>query len=131
MNSDGIKLFCAGILFQALLLLFGRLELKDIFYLMGLCVVSLVGFIAGKHEHPYDISSHFFFVAGIFAIGYALVFKEKVLQRINKEILLVWTLVGLYTALQIPFIVSHHQLLFLLLMLSLLAVVNAFISIAD
>ena len=125
-NSQAIILFYAGILAQAVFLLIGQLTLKDAGMVLACCAGSLLGFIPGKHEHMYDLSSHWFIVACAFSIGYALCFKKKILEHIDKEILLVWTLVGLYIALQTPFIVSHPQLLIVLLSLSLLAVINAF-----
>ena len=126
MNSQTIIPFYAGILTQAVFLLLGQLGLKDAGKLMACCAGSALGFIPGKHERNYDLSFHLFMVACVFAVAYAFCFKKKILQHINKEILLVWTLVGLYLALQTPFIVAHSQLLMLVLALSLIAVVNAF-----
>ena len=126
MNSQVIVLFYAGILAQAVFLLLGQMTLKDAGLVLACCAGSALGLIPGKHEHRYDFNFHLFLVACAFAIGYAFCFKKKILQHIDKEILLVWTLVGLYVALQTPFIVSHPQLLILLLGLGLIAVINAF-----
>jgi len=125
-NSQTIIPFYAGILAQAVFLLLGQFGLKDAAKLLACCAGSALGFIPGKHERNYALSFHLFAVACVFAVAYAFCFKKKILQHIDKEILLVWTLVGLYLALQTPFIVSHSQLLVLVLCLSLIAVVNAF-----
>jgi len=126
MNSQAIILFYAGILTQAVFLLLGRMTFKDAGLILACCAGSLLGLVPGKHEHHYDLSTHWFFVACVFAVGYAFCFKKKILTHIDKEILMVWTLVGLYAALQTPFIVAHPQLPYPLLGLSLIAVVNAF-----
>jgi len=125
-NSDAILFFFAGLLTQGFILLIGRMTMKDAGIVLACALGSLLGFIPGKHEQPYDPHLHYLVVVVIFTLGYTIFLKKKVLQHINKEILLVWTLVAVYTALKIPYIVSHPQLLILLLMLSLLAVVNAF-----
>jgi hypothetical protein len=65
-------------------------------------------------------------VACVFAIAYAVCFKKKILEHLDKEILLVWTLVGLYVALQTPFIIEHRPLLLIVLALNIAAVFNAF-----
>ena len=62
----------------------------------------------------------------MFAITYALCFKKKILERINKEILMVWTLVGLYIAVRSPLVMAYPPVLLLLLGLGLLPVLNAF-----
>ena len=67
-----------------------------------------------------------FLIACAFAIGYALCFKKKILERINKEILMVWTLVGLYIALRTPLITAYPLVMMILLALSLIPIVNAF-----
>jgi hypothetical protein len=125
-NSEAIIPFYAGILAQAVFLLLGRMELKDAGKILACCAGSAFGLIPGKHEHNYNLSFHLFLVACIFAIGYAFCFKQKILEHIDKEILLVWNLIGLYVALQSPFVVSHPELLILLLILSLIVVINAF-----
>lgn len=126
MNSEAMIAFFAGMLVQAVFLLLGKLEPKDLVIILLCCAGSALGLIPGKHEHNYDFSFHLFIAACVFAVAYAYIFKEKILERINKEIVMVWTLVGLYIALGFPFIVSHQQLTFLLLALSLLPIVNAF-----
>lgn len=126
MNSEAIIPFYAGILAQAVFLLVGQMKLKDAAKILACCAGSMLGLLPGKHEHHYNLSLHLFLVACAFAIGYALCFKKKILEHIDKEILLVWNLIGLYVALQSPFVVSHPELLILLLILSLIAVINAF-----
>lgn len=126
MNSDAIILFYAGIVAQALFLLIGRMGLKDAGQVLACCGISLFGLIPGKHEHVYDPHLHLFMVACIFAIAYACFFKKKVLERINQEILMVWTLVFLYIMAQTPFIADHAWLFIPLAAASLLAVINAF-----
>jgi len=125
-NSEAIALFYAGVLVQAVFLLLGQLSLKDARMILACCAGSVLGLIPGKHEHSYNLSFHLFMVACFFAVFYALCFKKKILVHIDKEILLVWTLVGLYIALQAPLIVSHPPLLIPLLILSLIAIINAF-----
>ncbi len=126
MNTDVLWLFYAGILAQAICLLTGQFEPKDFLKLGGCCLASLVGLLPGKHETHYHFNLHLFFLACIFAAGYSGCFKKKILERINKEILMVWTLVGLYIALRTPLVASHPPVFLLLLMLGLLPVLNAF-----
>lgn len=126
MNTDVLWLFYAGILSQAIFLLMGQFEPKDFLKLGGCCLGSLIGLIPGKHEHNYHLNGHLFAIACAFAIGYALCFKEKILERINKEILMVWTLVGLYIAVRTPLVMSHPQVFLTLLALGLLPIINAF-----
>jgi hypothetical protein len=107
MKTDVLWLFYAGILVQAIFLLIGRSESKDFLKIGGCCLGSLAGLIPGKRETNYHLNTHLFIIACIFAIGYALCFKEKILERINKEILMVWTLVGLCIALRTPLVMSY------------------------
>jgi len=126
MNTDVLWLFYAGIFAQAIFLLIGQFEPKDFLKVGGCCVGSLAGLIPGKHETHYHLNFHLFLIACVFAIGYALCFKEKILERINKEILMVWTLVGLYIALRTPLVMSYPPIFPALLVLGLLPVINAF-----
>lgn len=126
MNTQAITLFYAGMLAQAIFLLLGQMSFKDAGILLICLAGSLAGFIPGKHEHHFDLSNHWFPVACIFAIAYAVFFKKKILEHIDKEILMVWTVVGLYTALQTPFIIEHPPLLILIAVLCLIAIANAF-----
>jgi hypothetical protein len=127
MNVEVIWLFYAGILAQAIFLISGRFEGKDVLKLSGCCAASgLLGLIPGKHETHYDLKAHLFYIACLFVFGYAVCFKEKVLERIDKEILMVWTLVGLFIAAQTPLVTSHPPVLIFFVVLSLVPVVNAF-----
>ena len=126
MNTDVLWLFYAGILAQAIFLLLGQLEPKDFLKFGGCCLGSLAGLLPGKHESHYALNFHLFLVACVFAVAYAWCFKKRILERINKEILMVWTLVGLYIALRTPLVASHPLVFLLLLMLGLLPVINAF-----
>jgi hypothetical protein len=126
MNTDAITWFYAGIVVQAVFLLVGQFERKDAGKFLACCAGSLIGFIPGKHETNYNPSLHLFMVPCIFAIIYALCFKEKILERINKEILMVWSLIGLYIAFQTPFITAYPPVFMTLLILSLLPIANAF-----
>jgi hypothetical protein len=128
MNSESVILFYAGMVVQAVFLPFGQLSWKDAGTFLICCGVSLAGFIPGKHEHNYDLRLHLFLAACLFAIIYAVCFKKKILERINREILMVWTLVGLYVVVETPFIVANPYLSFPLMVLSLIAVINAFAS---
>jgi hypothetical protein len=126
MSTDLLWLFYAGIFAQAIFLLMGRFEPRDFPKLGGCCLCSLAGLIPGKHETNYHLNIHLFLIACAFAIGYALCFKKKILERINKEILMVWTLVGLYIALRTPLITAYPLVMMILLALSLIPIVNAF-----
>jgi len=90
------------------------------------CAGSTAGLIPGKHENPYHLPLHLLIVAGVFALAYAAFFKEKILERINREILMVWTLAGLYIAFETPAIASNPHLWLPTVVLSLVAIVNAF-----
>ena len=118
--------FYAGLLVQAVFLLVGQLERSDLTKLLGCCAGSLFGLIPAKHEHRYDPSFHLFFVACVFSVIYACFFKRKVLEHINKEILMVWTMIGLYIALQTPLITGYPPVLIVLSVLSVIPVANAF-----
>ena len=126
MNTDFLWLFYAGIFAQAIFLLIGRFEPKDFAKLGVCCLGSLAGLIPGKHETNYHLNIHLFLVACAFAIVYAFCFKKKILERINKEILMVWTLVGLYIVLRIPLVISYPPVFVPLLVLGLLPIMNAF-----
>lgn len=126
MESDLVWLFYAGMLGQAVFLLLGQFDAKDYLKLLGCCVASPFGLIPGRHETHYSLPLHLFLVACVFTIGYAICFKKKILERINKEILMVWTLVGLYIALQTPLVTAYPPVMIVLLALSLIPVVNAF-----
>ncbi len=126
MNFDNIWPFYAGILVQAVFLLLGQFGRGDLLKFLGACGGSLLGLLPGKHETHYYLPLHLFLIACFFSVFYALCFKKKVLERINKEILMVWTLVGLYIALQTPFITAWPPAMMVLLGLSLIPVVNAF-----
>jgi hypothetical protein len=126
MNTDVLWLFYAGIFAQAIFLLTGRFESKDFLKLGGCCLSALAALIPGKHETHYNLNFHLFLIACVFAVGYAWCFKKRILERINKEILMVWTLVGLYIALRTPLVASHPPVFLVLLMLGLLPVINAF-----
>jgi hypothetical protein len=126
MNPDVLWPFYAGILAQAVFLLIGRFEPKDFTKLGGCCLGSLLGLIPGKHETHYNLNLHLFFIACVFSVVYALCFKKKILERINKEILIVWTLIGLYIAFRTPLVMSYPPVFLPLLVLGLLPVINAF-----
>ena len=126
MNTDILWLFYAGIVAQAVFLLLGRFEPGDFPKLGGCCLVSFAGLIPGKHETHYHLNVHLFLIACAFAIAYAWCFKEKILERINKEILMVWTLAGLYVVFRSPLVISHPPVFIPLLVLGLLPIINAF-----
>lgn len=126
MNLEAVWPFYAGILVQAVFLLVGQFERSDLTKLLGCCAGSLLGLMPGKHEHQYDLSFHLLAVAGIFTIIYVGFFKEKLLERINKEILMVWTLIGLYVALQTPLITESRAAIIVLVIFSAIPVINAF-----
>jgi hypothetical protein len=126
MKLEAVWPFYAGILVQAVFLLIGQFERSDLTKLLGCCAGSLLGFIPGKHEHQYSLSFHLFAAAAAFSIIYAIFFKQKILERINKEILMVWTMVGLYIAFQTSLITAHPPVLIVLSALSAIPIVNAF-----
>jgi hypothetical protein len=126
MNLEVLWPFYAGLVVQALFLLIGKSEPSDLTRVLGCCGGSFLGLIPGKHEHHYDLSFHLFVVACAFSIIYAVFFKQKVLERINKEILMVWTMIGLYVALQTPIIMANPAVYILLSVLSLIPIANAF-----
>ena len=126
MNMDVLWLFYAGILAQAIFLLIGRFEPKDFLKVGGCGLASLLALIPGKHESIYRLNLHLFLIACAFAIGYALCFKKKILERINKEILMVWTLVGLYLVFRSSLVIWYPPVFVPLLVLGLLPVINAF-----
>jgi hypothetical protein len=128
MNFEAIWPFYAGVVAQALFLLLGQFEWKDPFKVLACCAGSLLALIPSKHETHYSLNTHLLILPCVFAVGYAVVFKEKVLQRINKEILMVWTLVGVYIALQTPLLTSYPPVMLSLLALSLVPVINAFVG---
>jgi hypothetical protein len=126
MESNAVWLFYAGIVAQAVFLLLDRFEARDVLKLLGCCAAAPLGLIPGKHETHYHLPFHLLMVACVFSVVYAVCFKKKILEHINKEILMVWTLVGLYIALRTPFVTAHPLVLILLLVLSVLPIVNAF-----
>jgi hypothetical protein len=69
-----------------------------------------------------------FLIACVFAVSYAFCFKKKILERINKEILMVWTLVGLYVVFRSPLAISYPPVFVPLLVLGLLPIMNAFVG---
>lgn len=126
MESDAVLLFYAGMMAQAIFLLLDRFEPGDILKFLGCCAASLLGLIPGKHERIYNLPLHLFIIACVFSVAYGLCFKEKILEHINKEILMVWTLIGLYIALRTPLVTAHLPVLLLLLALCLIPIINAF-----
>jgi hypothetical protein len=126
MKLEAIWPFYAGVLAQAVFLLMGKYERTDLLKLLGCCAGSLLGLIPGKHELEYSLSFHLLAVAGIFAIIYVGFFKEKILERIDKEILMVWTLIGLYVALQTPLITDSPAAIIVILIFSAIPVINTF-----
>jgi hypothetical protein len=65
-------------------------------------------------------------VACAFSIFYAIFFKQKVLERIDKEILMVWTTIGLYIAFQTAIITAHPPVLIVLSIFSVIPVADKF-----
>jgi|GEM_PF-2252078 hypothetical protein len=126
MNLDAVWPFYAGVFLQSVFLLIGRFEQNDIVKLLGCCAGSCVGLIPGKHEDHYNPSFHLLAIAGVFSVMYVALFKEKILQRINKELLMVWTLIGFYVALQTRLITDSPAAITVLAVLSVIPVINAF-----
>jgi len=126
MNPDVLWPFYAGIFAQAVFLLIGQVEPKDFLKLGGCCLGSLLGLLPGKHETIYHLNTHLFLIACVFAVGYAFCFKKRILERINKEILMVWTLIGIYIALRTPLVMLYPPVFLALLGLGLLPIINAF-----
>jgi hypothetical protein len=127
MNTNAICLFYAGVLVQAVFLIAGNFEWKkDPLKLCVCCAATLIGLLPGKHETHYRLDDHLFMMACGFTFTYAFFFKQKILERINKEVLMIWSLVGIYIALQLEFITAHPTVLIFLLALGLLPVANAF-----
>jgi hypothetical protein len=50
MKLEAVWPFFAGLLAQAVFLLFGEFERSDFPKLLGSCAASIIGFIPGKHE---------------------------------------------------------------------------------
>ncbi len=65
-------------------------------------------------------------VSVVFCITYAVWFKKRILERINKEILMIWTLIFLYVMFQTLNTPSTRFLLVPITLASLVAIVNAF-----
>ncbi|MEI6288492.1 MAG: hypothetical protein WCP18_02850 [bacterium] len=121
-----IILFFLGILAQAIFLLFGKIEKSD-WKIFGLCLlISLSGFWPSKHDYPYNIYSHLFVVAIFFSIALAVTFKKKILQTINKEILLLWNLIFIYAFFQNDKLSQNNYLILAIIILSLPTIINAF-----
>ena len=97
---NAILLFYAGIIIQAFFILLDDFDKNDI-KILALCIgTALFGFVPGKHENNYDLYIHLFTVAIIFACMYGTIFKKKILQKINKEVLIIWDLILIYLVLR-------------------------------
>lgn len=73
-----LLLFYAGILVQAVFLLFNNFKKNDIWLFLGSIGFALIGFVPGKHEYNYDLFLHLFGVAVCFAIAYGTNSKEPI-----------------------------------------------------
>lgn len=118
MNLEVVWPFYAGVLVQAVFLLTGKFERMDLLKLLGCCAGSLIGLLAETGE--------LLLVACIFPVIYVALFREKILQRLDREILMVWTLIGLYVALQTSFITDSPVVIAVLSVLSAIPIINAF-----
>ncbi len=122
-----LLLFYIGIITQAIFLLVDNFEKSDIWKFFGCIGIGLFAFIPGKHEYNYDLVLHLFLVAVFFAVIYSNVFKKKILQEINKEILLIWNLILIYIILRnsAP---NSHLILILIGISSIPSIINIFFS---
>ncbi len=118
--------FYIGILIQAIFLLGYNFEKKDALKILGCIGFAIFAMLPGKHEYNYDLFFHFFIFAIFFSGCYSFVFKNKLLQEINKDILLVWNLILVYIILKSSIV--YIDLLVLVGVLSLPTIINVFFS---
>ena len=125
--TNPVIIFYVGILTQAIFLLLPRITLRDVGWVGLVCAAALLGFYQKDSNGQYDLYIHLFAVACVFSAFYALVFKDRILTHINKEVLMLWNFVFLYIYVQSG-LFSIPILTALVMLGSVIAIVNAFFS---
>ena len=82
--------FAVGVLAQAILLIRNDWDWGKLALCFG---AGLIGFIPGKHEYNYEPLLHIFISLCIFAVTFALAFKEDILPLITEKVLLSYSLI--------------------------------------
>jgi len=121
-----IFVFYAGILSEAVFLLWAKFERSDIWKFICCLAVAMIALAPGKNEVFYDPFWHFFLVALFFVIAYAFVFKTKILERIDGELLILWDLVLGYLIIE-RFGWTNIVILLILALSTGLVILNGFI----
>lgn len=97
---------------------------KVIYQFIGTYLFSLITFMPGKHEHPYDFESHIevwpYWFIGFFAIGTALFNKEKVTAKLTEGITLLQSLSLIYWTIDYGFLNVENWFSKSLLLIALL-----------
>lgn len=118
--------FFAGILAEAVLLLWGRWERGDWWKILACFAVTPVSFIGvqDKEDNPL---LRLIIAAVLFCITFAMLFKKKILLTINKEVLLLWNAIFLYVYFKFAGGFGFAPLSWVILMCSSVVLLNAFV----
>lgn len=85
-----IACFGVGVALEALLL--QRNDWRP-WRLLGIALLSVFAMLPGKHERVYEPLFHVLMVFSVFAVSFALAFKEDILPAIGEKLLLSYTLI--------------------------------------
>ncbi|MBF0571306.1 MAG: hypothetical protein HQL12_05485 [Candidatus Omnitrophica bacterium] len=129
MNGRPILIFWfgLGVLIQAILLIQSDLKWGKLAGCVGL---GLCGMLPGKHEYNYELLPHIFICFCLFAVSFAMFFKEDILPVISEKVLLSYSLIFWFSFFSYFYkdAFIHKFLFFLFLIPSLATVFIAFIK---
>jgi len=105
-----------------------KFKKSDLLFIPLCLLVAVMMLMPGKDERNYDTYFHLFLVGAGFTVTYAIIFKKRILDNINKEILMVWNLVFLYMFSQYSSIFQTPIISIIVILLSILVIINAFFN---
>lgn len=92
-------------------------------------LVGFAGFVPGKHESGYNFNSHLFAYFIVFAFCFAILFRDKILSKIDENTVLFFTMAFWYVLIsKFGLGIFSSWTIFLLIPFSVFAFLDAFIN---
>ena len=117
--------FALGMVLQACLMLRGAFRPGDLLKAAGAILIGALGMLPGRHEHEYGILRHVLFSLAVGGMGFAYLFRDRILTRIGGRVLLAWNILLVFVVLRAGWNAGGAMLL-VLIPTTILTVFNAF-----